>query len=87
MAKAKPSMKGLFEKTAPAAGTPAAQDIIKARGVGLKESEWAELQKVADELGTNLHAVTAYGVRYFLKAYKAGKIKPETKETQALPEL
>ena len=85
MAKAKPSMTDLFKKTEPSQAAGA--DIIKARGVGLKESEWAELQKVAKELGTNLHAVTAYGVRYFLKAYKAGKIKPETKETQALPEL
>jgi len=62
------------------------KDIIEARGVGLKKSEWAELEKIATELGgMTLHAVTAYGVRYFLKAYRAGKIKPVS--TQTLPDL
>ena len=64
------------------------KDIIEARGVGLKKSEWAELKKIAGELGgETLHAVSAYAIRYFLKAYRAGKIKPETKRTQTLPQL
>jgi hypothetical protein len=65
----------------------APQDIIKARGVGLKLSEWAQLEQIAGELGITLHAVTAYAVKYFLKAYQEGKIKPEKKTTQSLPEL
>lgn len=63
------------------------EDIIKTRGVGLKQSEWEELETIANELGITLHAVSSYGVRYFLKAYRQGKIKPETKRTQTLPKL
>ena len=62
-------------------------DKIQARGVGLKQSEWAVLEKIAGDLEITPHAVAAYGVRYFLKAYKEGKIKTETKKTQTLPEL
>jgi hypothetical protein len=63
-------------------------DIIKAHGVGLKISEWDELKKIATELGDwTLHAVSAYAIRYFLKDYRAGKIKSETKRTRTLPEL
>lgn len=62
-------------------------DIIKARGVGLRQSEWTELEKIADDSGIKLHAVTAYAIRYFLKDYRAGKIKPQAKKIQTLPEL
>jgi hypothetical protein len=62
-------------------------DVIKPRGVGLKQSEWAELEKIAQDAGMKPHAVAAYAVRYFLKDYHAGKIKPEKKEIQSLPEL
>ena len=62
-------------------------DIIKARGVGLKVSEWEEVEKIADDLGTTPYAVAAYGIRYFLKAWHEGRIKPETKKTQTLPDL
>jgi len=76
-------MKDLFTSTE----TEAKKDIIAARGVGLKTSEWVEIEGIAVDLGTTPHAVTAYAVRYFLKQYRAGKIKPETKKTQALPDL
>jgi hypothetical protein len=62
-------------------------DIIKARGVGLKVSEWQELEQIAKDLDVTVHYLTSYGVRYFLKDYRQGKIKPETKKTQSLPEL
>ena len=87
MAKRKPSMTGLFDRTAPEAQPEGERDRVQAHGVGLKRSEWAELESIAGELGITLHAVTAYGVRYFLKAWHAGKIKPETKKTQSLPDL
>ena len=84
----KEGMTDLFKKTEPEPGEKKSakktDDKIIARGVGLKESEWAELQKVADEQSTNLHAVTAYGVRYFLKEYKAGKVKIKQKNTVTL---
>jgi hypothetical protein len=84
MAKGKPDIKGLFDKTE---AQEKKDDIIKARGVGLKISEWEELEGIRRELGITLHAVTAYAVRYFLKAYREGKIKPEKRTTQNLPEL
>jgi hypothetical protein len=66
---------------------PAQDDPIESNGVGLKASEWRELEAIAQELGKNRHYVAAYALRYFLKAYRAGDIKPETKKTQTLPGL
>jgi hypothetical protein len=63
------------------------KDRISARGVGLKSSEWAELEKIAQDAGLKPHAVAAYAIRYFLKDYRAGKIKPQAKKIQTLPEL
>lgn len=85
MVKTKPSVKGLFDKTEANQGAP--QDIIKSRGVGLKESEWRDLETIAGELDITLHAVSAYLLRYGLKEYRAGKIKPAAKKTLELPEL
>ncbi len=62
-------------------------DIVKSRGVGLKESEWAEIEQIADDLGVKPYAVAAYGIRYFLKAWHEGKIKTETRKTLILPDL
>jgi hypothetical protein len=62
-------------------------DIVKPKGVGLKDSEWRELEQIADKAGLKLHAITAYAVRYFLRDYRAGKIKPEKKTVQSLPDL
>ncbi len=62
-------------------------DIIQSRGIGLKQSEWGEVDKIAAELGITPHAVASYGVRYFLKAWDDGKIKPQVKKTQSLPDL
>ncbi len=62
-------------------------DIIKPRGVGLKQSEWEELEKIADDTGLKLHAVAAYAIRYFIKAYREGKIKPQARKINTLPDL
>jgi hypothetical protein len=64
-------------------------DIIRSRGIGLKLSEWEDVDKIAAELGITPHAIAAYGVRYFLKAWHEGKIKTETqvKKTKTLPDL
>lgn len=63
------------------------EDKTQTRGIGLKLSEWEEIDKIADELGMTPHAVTAYGIRYFLRDWQAGKIKPQVKKTQTLPDL
>jgi hypothetical protein len=62
-------------------------DIIRSRGIGLKLSEWEEVDRIAAELEMTPHAVTAYGIRYFLKAWHEGKIKPGMKKTPTLPDL
>jgi hypothetical protein len=64
-------------------------DKIQARGIGLKASEWAEVEAIAADLDTTTHAILAYGVRYFLKHWRDGKIKPQTqvKKTKTLPDL
>jgi hypothetical protein len=58
---------------------------VLTRGVALKSGEWAEIEKLAWELDTTTHAIAAYAIRYFMKAYSEGKIKPKTK--QSLPDL
>lgn len=62
-------------------------DLVKSRGLGLRISEWEEIDQIADELSWKPHAVVAYGVRYFLKAWQEGKIKTTTRTTKELPEL
>ncbi len=62
-------------------------DKIRARGVGMKESEWAELEKIAKEIGVTVHAAASYGIKYFMRDYKAGKIKTQTKKIHTLPDL
>jgi hypothetical protein len=83
---AKPKVDSPLKQATKASG-PAQDDPVESNGVGLKASEWREIEAIAQELGTNRHAVAAYGLRYFLKAYRAGKIQPETKKTQTLPGL
>jgi hypothetical protein len=62
-------------------------DKIQTRGIGLKLSEWGEVDGIAEELELTPHAVIAYAVRYFLKAWHEGKIKPQTKKTHTFPDL
>ncbi len=62
-------------------------DIVKTRGVSLKQSEWDEIEKIAHEMGITPHAVAQYAARYFLKAWHSGKIKTETKKTITFPDL
>ena len=66
---------------------PKKQDRIEAKGAGLKKSEWAELDKIADDLGMTSHAVHVYAVRYFMAQYKAGKIKAQEKTVKSLPNM
>ena len=71
----------LFSKTDSKQAT--ASDKIKARGVGLKESEWAEIEKIAGEMGQTAHYVSAALLRHGLEAYRAGKLKPKTNKVQS----
>jgi hypothetical protein len=62
-------------------------DIVKTRGVSLKQTEWEEIERIAADLGITPHAVGQYGLRFFLKAWHEGKIKTATKKTVTLPDL
>jgi hypothetical protein len=63
------------------------EDRVRAHGIGLKDSEWSELEKIAAEIGVTTHAAAAYGIKYFMRDYKAGKIKTQTKKIQTLPDI
>ena len=51
-----------------------------ATGVGLKESELELLDGIAAQLGVARNGLIRYAVRYFLKAYLAGDVRPETQK-------
>ena len=80
MAKNKPDMSDPLAKT-----EPEAKDEVKSHGVGLRESEWQQIEAIADEMGITKHAVAAYALRYFLKSYTAGEIQTSTK--RSLPDM
>ena len=77
----------MFAKTEPTETKPQEQDAITAQGVGLRLSEWAELDTIAADLGMTPHALRVYAVRHFLAQYKAGKIKTADKTVKSLPEM
>jgi len=77
----------LFAKTETKESEEKSQDFVKARGVGLASSEWAEFDKVAKELGMNPHALRVYAMRYFMQHYKAGDIQTKTEKVTTLPGL
>ncbi len=58
---------------------------VKAYGVGLRVSEWQQIETIAGEMGMTKHALAAYALKDFLKRWDAGEIQTETKPS--LPEL
>jgi hypothetical protein len=62
-------------------------DLVSSRGVSLKDSEWRELDAIADDLGWKPGAVLQYAARHFMKSYRSGEIKTKTKVIQELPEV
>ncbi len=73
----------LFKKTDAKSKSKAGDDSpVITKGLGLRGSEWQELEDLAAELGLqSRHAMTAYAVRYFLKQYRDGKIEMQNKPT------
>ena len=65
------------------------KDFIRANGVGLKESEWKDIEDISCELGFGWtrNAVSAYALRWFTKAYKLGFIKAKEGKIVILPSL
>ena len=56
-------------------------DAVRARGVGLRLSEWKRITEIAGELGMNTHELSVWALRYFIRQYAAGEIETETKKT------
>ena len=75
----KPIIGNLFEKTETQRNKK--DDIIDAKGVGLKLSEWQEIEDRAKALGMTRHGLAAILLRYGLDQLRTGKIKTKT-ETQ-----
>ena len=75
----KPIIGNLFEKTETQRNKK--DDIIDAKGVGLKLSEWQEIENRAKALGMTRHGLAAILLRYGLDQLRTGKIKTKT-ETQ-----
>ena len=48
--------------------------------VYLRKEVRAEVEKIAEAEGVSVHAIMAYGVSYFIRQYKAGKVKLETED-------
>ncbi len=91
MAKKKPSIAGLFERTEPQPGAtdPEAEREAKAKarrpiGVYLRKDARAEIERIAQAEGLSRHSLLAYAVSYFIRQYKAGKVKIETTKKTTL---
>jgi hypothetical protein len=74
----KPRLDDLFTKTEKA---DAPADMVKTRGVGLRSSEWAEIEAQAQRLNMNSHALAVVLIRYGLAQLQAGKIKTKSQIT------
>lgn len=76
----KPTVRGLFDTTqeAPEEKPVRGEDPIKARGIGLKASEWATIDERAKAIGWNSHRLAVALLRYGLADLLAGKIKTKT---------
>lgn len=88
MPKKRPELKpeeqaGLFKKTGPAEDIYQEQppDPVKPIGIGLRESEWARLDEIAQELGTTRHSLALWALRDFIRRFETGAIQTETKKT------
>ncbi len=71
----------VFERTST---QPQQDDIIEAKGVGLKSSEWAEIEQRAQSLGMTRHKLAAILLRYGLDHLRQGKIKTKTEKQTTL---
>ncbi len=85
MADKKPKLE-VFNQTQPEPPKPEPSDEpdpVKARGIGLKISEWQHLEAIADELGVTRHKLSLWILRDFIKRYDAGW-RPETDPKRVL---
>jgi len=79
--KQQPDLSNIFAKTEQAA--PAPDDPVRPVGIGLKISEWGELEKIAAELGVTRHQLTMWILRDFTKRWRDG-YRPQTETKKVL---
>lgn len=60
------------------------KDKIRPVGVGLKASEWEQVQRIAEKAEISPHALTRYAILKFIQMYENGEITIET-ETKRVP--
>jgi hypothetical protein len=48
--------------------------------VYLRKEIRAEVERIAEAEGVTVHSIMAYGISYFVRRYKAGKVKLETED-------
>lgn len=89
MAKKKPSITGLFDRTEAPAQEPERTDEEKKKrrrpvGVYLRVKTRDEIEQIAQEEGLPLHALLAYAVSDFVRRYRKGQAKIETEKQTKL---
>lgn len=79
-------MKDLFTKTenAPAEGAKKSDKKRRPLGLYLRNDVLAAVQEIATENGQAVHGIVTYAVTYFIKQYRAGKVKIETEQKAKL---
>jgi hypothetical protein len=72
----------LFAKTDPQSKAASGEDKspVQTQGLGLRANEWAELEEIGAAFGLSRHGMTVEAVRYFLRRYRAGEVKTESKQ-------
>lgn len=86
MAKKKPDLSNIFAKTEPSEGEPI-DDKVRAYGVGLKASEWAAFEAIAERMGVTRYNLAAWALRYFMDQYESGSLPVREEKRETLPGL
>ena len=81
MAKKQQDLGDIFKRTEQPGQEPEQPNPVKARGVGLRQSEWWEMEGIAEEFGMTVHELSVYAIRYFLNKFHAGEVQTETRKT------
>lgn len=71
----------IFKRTEPAQPPTEEADPVTPRGVGLRQSEWAQFNGIARELGMKPHALALWVLRDFIRRYDAGEIRTQTRKS------
>ena len=83
MAKAKPDISDSLKQTEP---EPGAKKSGKRSPLGLylRNDVMAAVQEIAAKENQAVHGIITFAVTYFVKQYRAGKVKVETETIQKL---